>query len=44
MQVRRNRNLVECIMDSEDLEKYNLDIDELKDPSSKVLCKCNTFA
>lgn len=35
MQVRRNRNLVECIMDSEDLEKYDLDIDELKDPSSK---------
>lgn len=35
MKVRRNNNFIECIMNSEDLEKYDLNISELKDPNSK---------
>ncbi len=35
MKVRRNDNFIECIMDSEDLERYDLELSEIKDPSSK---------
>lgn len=35
MQVRRNANLVECIMNSEDLEKYDLEISEMRNKDAQ---------
>lgn len=35
MQVRRNHNLIECIMNSEDLDRYDINVSELKNPNAQ---------